>query len=226
MKNEVMITEGELYPRAKKIFIKTCGFDLSRELDQRMMKTGMKVWKKQFHGKKICAIIESFGHAAFNNKSVDLGTGAFTCNIFDEIPDEAVVDVYAFALTAGDHSVSAENMMDYVYADIWGTSYVEAASEIVGEMLAADIPHGCILSQEFGPGYFGIPVENSVKIVEALGGRRVGITVNEAGLLVPQKSCASVYLVFKDFKLKMEKECINCNGNKNSCQFCNVKKVK
>lgn len=226
MKKElIMITEEELFEPARKIFMETGGFDLSLERDQRMVDGAMKVWKDQFKGREVPVVIGEFPRDSFRNGAVELGNGPISCNIFKEIPEEVVDGVYAFTLTAGEHSIDSEkDMMGYVYADIWGTSYVEAASELLKSKLTDIVPDGDSLSPEFGPGYFGIPVEHTRNIIDILGGNEIGVRVNKGGLLVPQKSCASVYLAFKDFKLKTAVQCITCQGSKDGCKYCNIRK--
>lgn len=225
MKKKILkITEHELHGQAESIFIKACGFDLSKEKDKRMMSTARAVWAQEYEGREFPAIIGTFGSDAFADGIVDLGNGPIGCNIFSEIPAGAVSEVYAFTLTAGEYSIDSDSdMMGYVYADIWGTSYVEAAAEYVKAIIGSGLSSGLSLSPEFGPGYFGIPVENTRKLADILQSDDIGIHVNDGGLLIPQKSCASIMFAFHDFKLNAPVACVTCQGAKGGCKLCNIK---
>ena len=226
MKKKILrITEQELHRQAESIFIKACGFDLSKEKDRRMMATARAVWSQEYEGREFPAIIGSFGADTFADGIVDLGDGPISCNIFEGIPEDAVSEVYAFTLTAGEYSIDSDSdMMGYVYADIWGTSYVEAASEYVKAIIGSGLSSGLSLSPEFGPGYFGIPVENTRKLADILRADDIGIQVNDGGLLIPQKSCASIMFAFHDFQLDAPAACVTCQGAKGGCKFCNITK--
>ena len=136
-------------------------------------------------------------------------------------------------LTAGECFFSSEeNIMDFLYADIWGTNYVDAGIELLKEKLQEDLKTRFsveegkenYLSDEFGPGYFGMPVIETKKFNEILDGSQIGVKVKESGLIIPQKSCSGLYLVLNDRNIKFEKDCLKCKGTVSGCQFCKIKK--
>ena len=132
-------------------------------------------------------------------------------------------------LTAGEcYFSSEENIMDFLYADIWGTNYVEAGIQLLTEKIEADMKERLpqqqtYLSEEFGPGYFGMPVIESRKFFNILDGDLIHVRVKESGLMIPQKTCTGLYLVFNRPDIKAEPECLRCRGNASGCQFCAIK---
>lgn len=231
MKNQViLIDEKTAYPLAEKRFIKTCGFDLSTSKHQRMMKMGQKVREDGIEGIQIRALVSFYEPDAFQNGKIIAGDTEISCNYFKQIPDRAVSGIYFYLLTVGEcYFSSEENIMDFLYADIWGTNYVDAGIEILKEKLEADIKNKAgnenraFLSEEFGPGYFGMPVIESRKFFQVLNGEEIGVRVKENGLMIPQKTCTGLYFILNNPDIKAEPECLRCNGNSSGCNFCKVK---
>ncbi|MDD4376622.1 MAG: vitamin B12 dependent-methionine synthase activation domain-containing protein [Eubacteriales bacterium] len=222
-------------PLAEKRFISTCGFDLSTTKHKKMMEMGLDVREKGKDGIKINAIIAPFDGNIFKDHKIVIDGKEIFCNFFEQIPDCSVKGIYFYMLTAGECFFSSEeNIMDFLYADIWGTNYVDAGIELLKEKLQEDLKTRFsveegkenYLSDEFGPGYFGMPVIETKKFNEILDGSQIGVKVKESGLIIPQKSCSGLYLVLNDRNIKFEKDCLKCNGTVSGCQFCKIKKQK
>lgn len=226
---KISITERDAFPLAKQRFIKTCGFNLDTEKHQRMMKMGLAVREKGIKGIDIRALVSFYGKEAVQDGKICVGDIGFTCNYFEQIPADAIEGVYFYMLTAGEcYFSSEENIMDFLYADIWGTNYVDAGIQLLTEKIKEDMEdrfpgRELFLSDEFGPGYFGMPVIESKKFFELLDAEQIGVWVKDSGLMIPQKSCAGFYLVFNRPGMKAEPECMRCRGNAAGCQFCAVK---
>lgn len=230
MKNrKISIPERDAFPLAKERFISTCGFDLETKKHQRMMKMGLTVLEQGIQGIDIRALVSFYGKEAVQNGKILAEDMEFSCNYFQQIPEDAIEGVYFYMLTAGEcYFSSEENIMDFLYADIWGTNYVDAGIRLLTEKIEEDMRNrfpgrSMYLSDEFGPGYFGMPVIESKKFFEILQADEIGVRVKDSGLMIPQKSCDGFYLVFNRPGLKAEPECMRCLGNAAGCQFCAVK---
>ena len=233
MKNQkISIAEQQAFPLAEQRFIKTCGFNLETEKHKRMMKMGLAVREKGVSGIDINALVSFYGGEAFSEGKVKAEGVEIYCNYFDQIPAEWVEGVYFYMLTVGECLFSSEeDIMDFLYADIWGTNYVDAGIEILKEKLNADLlerfPGKTLyLSDEFGPGYFGMPVIESKNFFRVLDADSIGVWVKDSGLMIPQKTCAGLYLVLNQPGVKAEPECMQCRGNASGCQFCAVRAEK
>ena len=137
---------------------------------------------------------------------------------------------YFYMLTAGECYFSSEdNIMDFLYADIWGTNYVDAGIEVLTEeYIKADMAERfgekeVYLSEEFGPGYFGMPVIETKKFFKIMDGGLINVKVKDSGLMIPQKTCAGLYIVLNSPDIKAEPECTRCHGNAAGCQFCAIR---
>lgn len=227
---KISIEENKAYPLAEKRFVQTCGFNLETEKHQRMMKMGVEVRDKGVDGIDIQAIVSFYGPEVCKDGMIIIDDVELTCNYFKQIPAECVEGVYFYMLTAGEcYFSSEENIMDFLYADIWGTNYVDAGIEVLTEeYIKADMAERfqgkeLYLSEEFGPGYFGMPVIETKKFFQILDGSLINVKVKDSGLMIPQKTCAGLYIVLNRSDIKAEPECMRCQGNAAGCNFCAIR---
>lgn len=137
---KISIAEGDAFPLAKQRFIETCGFDLTKNKHQRMMKMGLEVREKGKDGIRLQAVVSRFGKEIFQDGKIKAADIELTCNYFGQIPEDCVEGVYFYMLTAGEcYFSSEENIMDFLYADIWGTNYVDAGVQLMTEIIREDL---------------------------------------------------------------------------------------
>lgn len=227
---KIRIEETEVHDLAEKRFIQTCGFDLTSEVHRRMMGMGRKVREDGIEGIDIRALVSFCGPEHFSGGAVRAGGAVIACRYFDQIPPEAVEGICFYMLTAGECLFSSEeNAMDVLYADIWGTSYIDAGIQVLTEQhirrsLAKRFPGRMVcLSEGFGPGYFGMPVTETKKFFSVLDAPSIGVQLGESGVMIPQKTCTGLYLIYNREDIKAEPGCMECLGNADGCQFCALK---
>ena len=227
---KISIEESRAYPLAEKRFIQTCGFNMETEKHQRMMKLGKKIRDDGKEGIHIQALVSFYGPEVFREGAITVDGERLTCNYFEQIPSECVEGVYFYMLTAGEcYFSSEENIMDFLYADIWGTNYVDAGIEVLteeyikGHMAERFGERKVYLSEEFGPGYFGMPVIETKKFFNIMDAGLIDVKVKDSGLMIPQKTCAGLYMVLNSPDVKAEPECLKCYGNSAGCNFCAVR---
>lgn len=230
MNEKIRIEETAVHALAEKRFIQTCGFDLSRVEHQRMMKMGQKVREDGIGGIDIKALVSFYGPEHFSDGAVRVGDAVITCNYFAQIPPGTLEGIYFYMLTAGEFPASREeNIMDLLYGDIWGNNYVDAGIQVlteqyIGQDMEKRFPGKEVcLSEEFGPGYFGMPVLETKKFFSILDAPSIGVRVKDSGLMIPQKTCTGLYLVYNRADIKAEAGCMRCLGNGDGCQFCAIK---
>ena len=233
MRNQkVSIRESAAYPFARERFIQTCGFNLETAKHQRMMKMGEKVREDGVDGIQIDALVSFYGKEVFQGDTIKVEDMELTCNYFSQIPKDAVEGIYFYMLTVGECLfTSEENIMDFLYADIWGTNYVDAGIHVLTEeFIKKDMEERFdgkgYLSEQFGPGYFGMPVIETKKFFDVLDPKLINVWVKDSGLMIPQKTCAGLYIVYNQDNIKAEVSCMQCKGNSKGCQFCAVRKGK
>lgn len=169
--------------------------------------------------------------SSFHEGVITIGDWKITCNFFHRIPESCIEGIYLFILTAGEIQCESENMLDSLFADTWGTSYVDAGVRLLKDRLTADMElrfpgPGVKLTREFGPGYYGMPVSETSAFFHVLHGEELGMSLTDSGLLIPQKSCSGMLFAVNDLEFDEGPECIDCRGGSLGCQYCQIMQKK
>ncbi|MBR5739719.1 MAG: DUF4445 domain-containing protein, partial [Firmicutes bacterium] len=230
MKNElVRITEERAHEGAEKRFINTCGImPGGSKKHQRMMEQGLQVRESGIGGIDIRALVSFYGPEVIRDGKVCPDDAVLDCNYFDRIPREYVEGIYVYMMTVGECTFESEDkIMEFLFADIWSNSYVDAGIEalkedfIIPDMRKRFPGRDFFLSEEFGPGYYGMFVGRTREFAKIMDAGSIGITVKESGLMIPQKSCAGLLFVL-NHELEKEPACMRCLGNPKGCDFCEI----
>ena len=127
----ISISMAEADAFAMEYFMSICGLNRDGEKYQRMLKQGMNM--KEIISRKldIRAIVSSFSGETIQNNKATLNGITFECNAFQRMDPKHIHGVYAYILTAGALEIEDDApILDQLYADIWGTSYVDSGLEV------------------------------------------------------------------------------------------------
>ena len=230
MRNElVRISEQRAHEGAEKRFLNTCGImPGGSKKHQRMLEQGLQVRESGIGGIDIRSLVSYYGPEVIRDGKVCPEDAVLECNYFSHIPREYVEGIYVYMLTVGECLFESEDkIMEFLFADIWSNSYVDAGIEalkedfIIPDMKRRFPGKDFILSEEFGPGYYGMFVGKTKEFAKILDAESIGITVKESGLMLPQKSCAGLLFVL-NHELEKEPACMRCVGNSKGCDFCEI----
>jgi hypothetical protein len=114
----------------------------------------------------------------------------------------------------------AQNVAGLFYTDLWENAYVEAALGALRSVLAARADG--VLSDAFGPGYYGMDVAEMRRLARVLDFGKIGAAVLENGMIRPPKSCAGIFFVVRDATRMPAVACRDCIGDKAGCAFCSA----
>ena len=214
---------------AMEYFLKICGLDREGEKYRRMREQGMEIKKMLSDRVEIKAIISSFpGSSIQGNLAVLSGIG-FECNAFQRLDPEHVTGVYAYILSAGIYELDNEDpIMDQLFADIWGTAYVDAGLEILKKYVEKDLQETCgnsdiTVLDSFGPGFYGMDVNQVGKFFELLDGDKIGVKARSNSLMLPLKSCSGFFIGVDDKTSLPASDCKSCRSEYKNCAFCQAK---
>lgn len=140
------------------------------------------------------------------------------CKAFELIPPDTVEGVYLYACCAGDYYMEDEPIMGQLYADIWGTAFTDAVRLLIKKELEKD----AVLSDNFGPGFYGMELAELTKLEQLLDFTALGIEVRDRCVMVPLKSCAGIYFKVNDNYQGINRECESCRGTHTSCKLCMI----
>lgn len=168
------------------------------------------------------AVYSYFPKVKLSGKEAAIGGHVFTCHAFEQLDSTKITGAYVYAITAGDFTLDDQPIMEQLLADIWGTAFTDAAREQLEEILGADQ----FLSSGFGPGFYGMDVNQMGEIAELVETEKIGVQVRSSSILVPLKSCAGIFFSAKEELEPISSECEDCRGTITSCSLCNIRRAQ
>lgn len=225
MKNQnvvVNIDKEACKETANGLFTQNSGLHRSGKKQERIKKNAEEI-RELIEGRISPKVVYSFfDQVTLDGKEATIGNHVFTCHAFEQLESSQVKGAYVYVLTAGDFTLDDRPIMDQLLADLWGTAFTDAAREQLQIILGEDQ----YLSNGFGPGFYGMDVNQMGDIAGLVDPGLIGIEVKSSSILVPLKSCAGIFfLVDEDFK-PISSECEDCRGTMTSCSLCNIKRMQ
>lgn len=83
------------------------------------------------------------------------------------------------------------DMTRAVLLDALGSVYVESGCDAAEDAIRARFLH-MYLTDRFSPGYGDLPLDLQAELLARAGGSRIGVTVTESQLMLPQKSVTAI----------------------------------
>ena len=151
---------------------------------------------------------------------VSMGDGAedvsLKCTAFQQFMPDSIEGIYAYGLTAGDLPLGDRSITEQLLGDFWGTAFVDAARENLMTEIGKEHP----ISEGFGPGFFGMDPMEISKLKLLVDFSKIGVKINESGMLLPQKSCSGILFKVNEKYDSLNEACEMCSGNRDSCCLC------
>ena len=166
------------------------------------------------------AVCSCYTEFDLQGRDLIIGEIRLTCSAFEQISRDQIRRVFIYFVDAGDFYIESDSVLDQLLADMWGTAFADAARQAFHRQLAGEAD----LSDEFGPGFYGMRISQMHEMAKLADPALAGITVKESGILVPLKSCAGLFLDVKEGYIPLDDACRDCRGTTASCSFCNVKR--
>ena len=219
--------EEDAFPLAREGFIAMCGFKPGSEKHEGMLAAGMEIRKQGLGSIDLKALISEFGPDVIGESAITVGGVELKCDSVYLLEKEKVQKVLFYIVTANECSCGSEQILDRVYADIWGTAYVDAArgllkDELISRCIGEEEKAELELSEAFGPGYYGMPTEELSTIFQIIDGSEIGVKCLTSCLMVPIKSCAGLFFLMEKSAKRPGAACRDCVGNRSGCKFCNI----
>ena len=222
------IKENILQEDAEDRFFRICSFNLAEAGQRQMEKAAFRIRGHLREQMDIRAVARFWENPVLQGDMLQLNDVTLHCGAFAQIPRDVFKGAFVYLLTIGETDIEAEDyIMTEIYHDIWGTSYVESALEVLRrDCLESQLEEDLYLSESFGPGYYGMPMEEGKMLFSLLGEETAGVIQKASGLLLPEKSCIGLMLVYDRPGIRMPQACEKCLGSRGGCQFCEKRHVK
>jgi len=220
----ITIPFEDVYPAAERYFLATAGLNRENNKHKRMWIHALAIYE-EIRGKgEIKALIHNVIPEKAEGRDFYFRGVKISCNAFERIQLDNVNGAYFYIITARDAQTESEQVIDQLYGDIWGTSIVDAAREKIRDCIISmdkEKDENSILSDSFGPGYYGMELLQSADIFRIIDPSLVNVTLNPGGMMRPQKSITGLYLSVKNGEILPPATCENCIGGSSGCTFCN-----
>lgn len=232
MKNQVyLLDRREADTYAEDYFLSICGLkDRQGDKYRRMLNQGMQIKERISGGIDLKAVVSGYDRDILSGNRAEIGEATFVCNAFQQMNREAVQRVYAYILTAGSFELDdSEPVIDQLYADIWGTAYTDAGLEVLKNRLMEEFSQRdadakgdtrAAILEPFGPGYYGMDVDQVGKFFEVLDGESIGVKARTNSLMLPLKSCAGFFVIADEGAELPPDDCKSCRSDHSGCEFC------
>lgn len=236
MKNQLITISKEDADRYTfDYFINICGFrNKEGEKYKRLLDHGMKIRDRVIGSIELKAVVSSYDGDIISGNTARIGNTVFTCNAFEQLNPESIRKVYLYIFTSGSYDLNDKDpVIDQLYADIWGTAYTDAGLEVLRQHLKNDFDNTncpCDADRDtdkktsildpFGPGFYGMDVDQVGKFFEVLDGEKIGVRARTNSLMLPLKSCAGFYVVVDDGSKLPRADCKSCRADHKGCEYC------
>ena len=203
---------------AQKIFMEMSGVGREGRKYEKMREGAAKMRETIEKRLSLRSVYAYFDDVKLQGNEAYLGDVAFSCPAFGQIDADSIRGAYVYAASAGDFGYSEEQMMDQLYADIWGSAFTDALRILMKEHFEKEHQ----LSDSFGPGFYGMDVGEMEKVGRILDFASIGIELRNSCIMVPLKACAGLLFAVEDTYTPLKRECMDCRGTHASCRLCQV----
>ena len=223
MENKIIVFENsEADAIALDYFKAMCGFNRPGDRFQSMLLSGLAIRDQIKDSIQIKVIISAFDRESIKGANIEIKNLVFSCQALDQIERGSVARIYAYLLTIGQLQYNSDSVLDLFYADAWGTAYVDAGRDLLRAWLQNShaAVNGELVSDSFGPGYYGMGMDQLAKFFQLLDAEQIGIQLNGSTMMLPLKSCAGFFLVVTDEGQLPGNDCKSCLSEAKGCNFC------
>ncbi|MDR1247478.1 MAG: hypothetical protein LBK57_10755 [Clostridiales Family XIII bacterium] len=209
---------AELYGSALSRLKTACRFDPAKEMHARMLDDALAAHADFARGAELAAAARFFEPSAPQGTSLTVSGVAFSCAAFAQLDERNLTGIIAYAVTLRRDAAPRRDTGRLFYEDVWGNAYIEAALDALRTELAARADG--VLSDSFGPGYYGMAPAEMKKLARVLDFGKIGAEVLENGIIRPQKSCAGILFTVRNAALMPAALCRDCAGDRAVCALC------
>lgn len=216
-RNRIVTFGGEDFERrVRYLFESAAGVTGSEPKKARLREDGYAVRDRLFSYTEPRAVISYYDDVKVNGKNAYIGGVCFECMAFQQIEPAVVNGAWVYAVTAGEEEAGGDGIMDQLYAHIWGTAYMDAAREELRKLLS----EGAEISDDFAPGFYGMPLGQMREICRLVDTGSIGVRAADNGTLRPARSCAGIYFEVSSGYRRISGACADCLGSSVGCSLC------
>lgn len=195
-------------------FKKLCGFFENPNVDTARIDEAVLCFDKYFGNYDVKAIYSFFDKNIFIKKEIHIDE-----NILKGFYKKDIYKFVFFAVSAMDVENIKRSFLEEFYYDLTGTALIDITKNILKNNILNYNKNNFFVSDAFGIGFFGIEHKEIFKLFMLLDCGKIGLFINERGIMNPCKSFFGFFIV-SEKEIFIENDCVNCVGNRNGCFLC------
>ena len=199
MKQQVITFENPagLPPQTDR-FVAYSRLDLQKKRHQKLLEQAVAMYPKICRGVSLRAVVGTAEEIRLEGEALRLDGVCLTSPAFANLRPDTLKQAYAYFLTIGNCLPRQEaGLVEILIVDTWGTILTDICRELLEQKLAEMNP-GLVLSPSYGLGFYGVPRSHAQELNRLVDPSVIGIEVMDNDLILPQKSCAGLYLAATD----------------------------
>ena len=199
MKQQVITFENPagLPPQTDR-FVAYSRLDLQKKRHQKLLEQAVAMYPEICRGVSLRAVVGTAEEIRLEGEALRLDGVCLTSPAFANLRPDTLKRAYAYFLTIGTCLPRQEaGLVEILIVDTWGTILTDICRELLEQKLAEMNP-GLALSPSYGLGFYGVPRSHAQELNRLLDPSVIGIEVMDNDLILPQKSCAGLYLAATD----------------------------
>ncbi len=203
-------------------FKELCGFFEGTEVDRDRLREAVLCFWEYLSLLQVRAVYSFFDANVFADNNIYIDK-----RVFSEILKSNVFKIVFFAVSVdtGVYNVKNSflgNILKEFYFDLTCNAVIDISRKILKNIFE-DFDFiknsAFFVSRAFGPGFFGIGPEEISYFFKLIDCSKIGIYLNESGVIYPEKSFVGFFVVSEN-KIFIENDCESCVGTKDGCFFC------
>jgi len=218
-KNEIWTTDIKgLDLFAKEVFYPMSGLLREGPVNMALKSEAQKGLENIYEDIKPIGISSYYEDVTLKGGRLEFDNTFLYSQVLELIDPKKVKGALIYFLTIGSFQDN-EKIMEKLMEDFWQTAYVDSARKRFYLDMKEKIGN-LHLSEELGPGFFGMSVESVNRFNKLLDSERIGIDVNPKGFMKPEKSVAGLFIVTENEPVTFPQKCLFCKGNEKGCAYC------
>ena len=166
------------------------------------------------------AVLSYFPEPSLDGGRLTMGGEWIFSQVLEQVDPERIRGALVYGLTIGDYP-DDEDLFLRLMGDFWGTAYVDSARKTLREDIQIwEEFKGYFFSDELGPGFFGMGMNNALKFGKLIDLSKIGVELGSKGMMTPVKSARGLYLLSEDSPVAFGDRCLYCKGNEGGCKLC------
>lgn len=215
----MVICEKAVHEAAKGYFFEIAAMAGNKNSSEKMSCNGMELLPEIHEQIQLkCAYVCGDTFEVKKNM-IKIGSYEFKCNAVEKLNLKNIEKIYAYIATSGNFRYPGDVLSKAYYADTWGTAYINAVRDYLRSYFS-QLNEDRFVLDSFGPGYYGMPLEEVKQFFRMINTANIGVTCNNNGLMLPLKSVAGLNFVMSEKVDTDIRDCETCIGDVHGCEFC------